>query len=109
MLGKYALQLSQFVPLHYRHGFHSRLAELNRILRYLLGGERPTQTAHQKLSLVVFSAEVRKYIKQDGYFTDDSKLPESALQSLATMLRMQNIPSISSCSKAPGVFSSNCR
>ena len=105
----YDLQLIQLVPLHYRHGFHSRLAELNRILRYFLGGERPTQTAHQKLSLVVFSAEVRKYIKQDGYFTDDSRLPESVLQSLTTMLRMQNIFSISSCSKAPGVFSSNCR
>ena len=105
----YDSQLIQLVPLHYRHGFHSRLAELNRILRYFLGGERPTQTAHQTLSLVVFSAEVRKYIKQDGYFTDDSRLPGSALQSLTTILRMQNIFSISNCSKAPGVFSSNCR
>ena len=68
----YDLQLIQFMLLHYRHGFHSRLTELNKILRYFLGGERPTQTAHQKLSLVVFSAEVRKYNKQNGYFTDDS-------------------------------------
>ena len=25
------------MPLHYRHGFHSRLADLNRLLRYFLG------------------------------------------------------------------------
>ncbi len=60
------------MPLHYRHGFHSRLANLNRILRYNLGGERPTQTARQILFLVVFSAEVRTYNLEEWYFTDDS-------------------------------------
>ena len=33
----YDLQLSQLMPLHYRHGFHSRLADLNKLLRYFLG------------------------------------------------------------------------
>ncbi len=60
------------MPLHYRHGFHSRLENLNRILRYILGGERPTQTARQILFLVVFAAEVRKYKLEEWYFTDDS-------------------------------------
>ena len=73
----YDLQLSQLVPLHYRHGFHSRLADLNRILRYFLGGERPTQTARQILFLVVFAAEVRNYKLEEWYFTDDSISPES--------------------------------
>ena len=30
-------QLSWLVLLHYRHGFHSRLANLDRLLRYFLG------------------------------------------------------------------------
>ena len=64
------------MPLHYRHGFHSRLANLNRILRYFLGGERPTQTARQILFLVVFSAEVRKYKLEEWYFTVGSTTPE---------------------------------
>ncbi len=68
----YASQSSQLVPLHYRHGFHSRLADLNRLLRYFLGGERPTQTARQILFLAVFSVEVRKYNLEEWYFTDDS-------------------------------------
>ena len=33
----YALQSSWLMPLRYRHGFHSRLANLNRLLRYFLG------------------------------------------------------------------------
>ncbi len=33
----YPSQLSSLLPLHYRHGFHSRLENLNRLLRYSLG------------------------------------------------------------------------
>ena len=36
--GMLVLQSSQLMPLHYRHGFHSRLADLNKLLRYFLGG-----------------------------------------------------------------------
>ena len=68
----YVSQSSLLMPLHYRHGFHSRLADLNRILRYFLGGERPTQTARQILFLAVFSVEVRTYNLEEWYFTDDS-------------------------------------
>ena len=68
----YASQSSTLMPLRYRHGFHSRLEYLNRILRYFLGGERPTQTARQILFLAVFSVEVRKYNLEEWYFTDDS-------------------------------------
>jgi len=74
----YALQLSQLMPIHYRHGFHSRLADLNRLLRYFLGGERPTQTTHQILFLAVFAGGVRKHIRQEWYFTDDSTTSENA-------------------------------
>ena len=68
----HALQSSWLVPLRYRHGFHSRLANLNRLLRYFLGGERPTQTTHQILFLHVFAVQVRKYTSAEWYFTDDS-------------------------------------
>jgi len=33
----YDSQSSQLMPMHYRHGFHSRLADHNRLLRYFLG------------------------------------------------------------------------
>jgi len=35
--------------------------------------------------------------------------PKTGLQSLPTTLRIKTLKSISSCSKAPGVFSSRCR
>ena len=58
--------------MHYRHGFYSRLGDLNRLLRYLLGGQRPTETVHQVLSFDGFAAEVRKYRNEEWYFTCDS-------------------------------------
>ncbi len=70
-------QSSRLVPLHYRHGFHSRLADLNRLLRYFLGEERPTQTTRQILSLSVFAVQVREYNLRGWYFTGDSMPPES--------------------------------
>ena len=109
LLVTYDSQLSQHMPIRYRHGFHSRLADLNRLLRYSLGGERPTQTAHQILSPMVFALGVRIYNGEECYFTGDSTLPESALQSLTSMLRIAIVYSISSYSKASRVFSSNCR
>ena len=72
----YVLQLSQLVPLHYRHGFHSRLADLNKPLRYLLGGYRPSKTTHQKLSLYVFAVGIRTYHKTEWYFTDEYYISE---------------------------------
>ena len=48
--GSLALQSSRLVRLHYRADFHPALADLNKLLRYSFGGERPTQTARQALS-----------------------------------------------------------
>jgi len=72
----YVLQLSQLVPLHYRHGFHSRLADLNRPLRYFLGGIRPKQTTHQILFLYVFAVRIRTCPSKEWYFTVDSNKTE---------------------------------
>jgi len=55
----YALQLSRLVALPYRSDFHPELADLNGLLRYAFGGERPTQTARQALSRQVFALPVR--------------------------------------------------
>ena len=68
----YDSQSSRLLPLHYRHGFHSRLGDLNRLLRYFLGGQRPTETVHQVLSLLGFSQEVRTYRNVGWYCTGDS-------------------------------------
>ena len=38
--------------LSYRSDFHPELANLCEHLRYCLGGDRPSQTTHQALSLV---------------------------------------------------------
>ncbi len=64
------------MPLHYRHGFHSRLADLNKLLRYLLGGYRPSKTTRQILSQVVFAALIRIYIFREWYFTDEYRKTE---------------------------------
>ena len=71
LLDKYVLQLSQLVPLHYRHDFHSRLANLNKLLRYFLGGYRPSKTTHQILFLYVFAVEIRICRLTEWYFTDE--------------------------------------
>ena len=76
LLEMYLLQLSQLVPLHYRHGFHSRLANLNKLLRYSLGGYRPSKTTHQILSLCVFAVEIRTYNYTEWYFTDEYRTTE---------------------------------
>ena len=55
------LQLSQLMPMHDQRDVHPRLADLNKLLRYFLGGLRPTQTAHQLLSPLRFTERVRLY------------------------------------------------
>ena len=80
----YASQSSRLLPIHYRHGFHSRLADLNKLLRYFLGGYRPNKTVHQILSLHVFAAEVRTYRLQEWYFTDESIATETAISTSPT-------------------------
>jgi hypothetical protein len=55
----YVLPLSWLMGLSVQRDFHPRQANLDKLLRYLLGGERPIQTAHQTLSRDVFVVEVR--------------------------------------------------
>jgi len=54
-----ASQLSRLMPLHDQCDFHPHLADLNKLLRYFLGGFRPRKTARQTLSSSVFAAKVR--------------------------------------------------
>ena len=63
--------------MHYRYGFHSHLGDLNRLLRYLLGGQRPTETVHQVLSLSGFSREVRTYSHKEWCCIDGSTKAET--------------------------------
>ncbi len=72
------LQSSRLVPLHYRRRFRWRLADLNRPLRYSLGGIRPKQTTRQTLSPPVFAGQVRTQVLPEWYFTDDSPTTEMA-------------------------------
>ena len=72
-------------------------------------GQRPTKTACHALSLIGFTYEVRNCQNEEWYFTDDSMVPESPLQSLPPILRINSTAPIRSYSKAPGVFSSICR
>ena len=69
-------QLSRLVALPYQRDFHPRLADLNKRLRYFLGGLRPTQTAQQLLSPPGFAGQVRFYIFKNGYFIGGSTPPE---------------------------------
>ncbi len=46
---------------------------------------------------------------KNGISLTDQVQPKSNYQILPSMLRIKNVYSILSCSKAPGVFSSNCR
>ena len=73
----YASQSSSLLPIHYRHGFHSGLGNLNKLLRYFLGGYGPNKTVYQILFPDVFAAGVRTYSQQEWYFTDESILAKT--------------------------------
>ena len=64
------------MPLHFQADVHPAQADLNKLLRYSLGGLRPTKTAFQTLSLGVFAARVRFKNQTDGCFIVDSTLTE---------------------------------
>jgi hypothetical protein len=71
-------------------------------LRYSLGGDRPSQTTHQTLSLYYrLGGRPRK----SGISRLAPPRPRPRLQSLPPILRIPGPPSTSSCSKAPrGLF-----
>ena len=71
-------------------------------LRYFLGGDRPSQTAYQKLSLALFFEGSRLEFKllQSGISTMTPLKLTSKLQCLPPILHNKNPNSISSYSKA---------
>ena len=72
-------------------------------LRYLLGGDRPSQTAHQALSPA--NAGLGGRLGKSGISRLAPPDPETGLQSLPPILRIPGPPSTPSYSKAPrGLF-----
>ena len=71
-------------------------------LRYFLGGDRPSQTAYQKLFLALFfeGSRLESKFSQSGISTMTPHKPKSVLHSLPPILRNENPNSISSYSKA---------
>ena len=71
-------------------------------LRYFLGGDRPSQTAYQKLSLALFfeGSRLESKFSQSGISTMTPLKPKFKLLSLPPILRNENPNSISSYSKA---------
>ena len=71
-------------------------------LRYFLGGDRPSQTAYQKLSLALFfeGSRLESKFSQSGISTMTPQKLTLLLQSLPPILHNENPNSISSYSKA---------
>ena len=71
-------------------------------LRYSLGGDRPSQTAYQKLFLALFfeGSRLESKFSQSGISTMTPPKPKFRLHSLPPILRNENPNSISSYSKA---------
>ena len=68
------------------------------LLRYSLGGDRPSQTSRQKLSSDV-SHKLEPQNCQGGISPTAPRSPETSLQCLPPILRKQVQGSVSSCSK----------
>ena len=73
-------------------------------LRYSLGGDRPSQTAHQTLS----SHKLDTKFRQGGISRVTPHKLAPMVRSLPPILHSLNLESVPSCSKAPGVFLSCC-
>ena len=72
-------------------------------LRYFLGGDRPSQTAHQTLSPAF--ARLGGKPRKSGISRSAPPPPKGRLRSLPPILRIISPPPASSCSKAPrGLF-----
>ena len=71
-------------------------------LRYSLGGDRPSQTAYQKLShaLMLEGSRLELKLLQSGISTATPRNLTTSLQSLPPILHNKNPNSISSYSKA---------
>ena len=70
-------------------------------LRYLLGGDRPSQTTHLTLSSEPVRSELERSRGKSSIPTSAQQLPRSLLHRLLPILCMQRKRSILSYSKAP--------
>ena len=71
-------------------------------LRYDLGGDRPSQTAHQALSSVIIGLRgLETQFSKSGISTTTHSQPEPRDRSLPPILRILNQISMPSCSKGP--------
>ena len=71
-------------------------------LRYLLGGDRPSQTAHQTVSSTrIYGSELDNQFTQVGISPTTPPKLASRVPSLPTILHRANRVSLSSCSKGP--------
>ncbi len=68
-------------------------------LRYFLGGDRPSQTAHLPLSLQIHSARLESNCIKGGISPVTPRSPQAPLHSLPPILRMMQSEPIISCSK----------
>ena len=70
------------------------------LLRYLLGGDRPSQTAHLALSTArIHGSELEFKHNKAGVSASAPKVPENSLHSLPATLRMLGLNPILSYSK----------
>src|SRR5438309_10730822 len=95
------LPRSQAPLCHYTQRLVSNQAEGTFArLRYLLGGDRPSQTAHQTVSPTrIDSSRLDAQSIQGGISRLALLSPEAQLQSLPPILRRMPRKSLSSCSK----------
>ena len=79
------------------------------LLRYLLGGDRPSQTAHLALSAArVHGTGLELKHNKGGVSSTAPPVPGYRVYSLPPTLRMLGLSPILSCIKVHGVFPSSC-
>ena len=86
-------------------GATDRGNEINRILEDSAPLKLPTRHCFPRF----LPSRLENTSNKNGISLSTPSCPKTQLQSLPSTLRMSNVFSMSSCSKAPGVFSSNCR
>src|SRR3989344_589100 len=102
-------QLSRLFPLRVQRDFHPREADLSApplpFRRVLPQTNCPPGTVSPEFNL----RQLGSNVLQSGISLTAPLGPEPKLHRLPPMLRRRMFDPIPSCSKAPGVFSSNCR
>lgn len=78
-------------------------------LLQMLKDSAPLKLPARHCLFLVLPERLENMSLQSGISLTDQHLPRETSQILPPMLRSKNISSMPSCSKASGVFSSNCR